>query len=102
MAVIAYVVGPPGISTNFDLIETIAFFDDNDPANTGITAQNPPAHILFQESWTFPATLGGLNLQAALRGKILERGALYVRARAAAADATVLLPSGALVAIPGS
>lgn len=104
MTVIAYVTGPPGISTNFDLVETIAFFDDNDPANVNVgpPPQSPPAHILFQESWEFPPTLLGAQLQTALKNKILERGALYVRARAAAADAAALLPTGALVAIPGS
>lgn len=102
MAIIAYVATAPAVSPSFELVFTVHFFDDNDPLNVGISQAKPPPVVVRTESWPFPATLTGFALQQALRDVILTRGALLIRARAAAADAANLLPVGSLVAIPGS
>lgn len=109
MAILAYVAGTPDglvtnsatINTDFDLVFTVQFFDDNDPANTGVGPNKAPGKALLSKSWTYPPTLAGADLQDALRKVILDLGAKFVRARAAQADANVWLPVGALVAIPG-
>lgn len=102
MALIAYVASVPAIGPNFDLVVSVKFFDDNDPANTGIDATHPPTNVLLAESWPFPATTTGLALQTAVRDNILVRGGLYARARAAQASAASVLPVGSLVSIPGT
>lgn len=99
MALIAYIASVPAIGPNFDLVVTVQYFDDNDPANTGIDATHPPAHVLLTESWSFPATVTGIALQTAVKDVILERGGDFARARAAQASAAQVLPAGALVAI---
>lgn len=100
MAIIAYVAGH-GITGDMNLSVDVLYFDDNDAANTGIDATHPPAHVLRSESWTYPATLTGADLQAALAKDIRDRGALYVRARAASASAVQVVPVGALVNVGG-
>lgn len=109
MAILAYVAGTQTgsgpvsatVSPNFDLVFTIYFFDDNDPANAGVGPSKAPVP-LRTDVWAYPPTLTGAALQTALRDVILAKGAQFVRARAAQSDANALLPVGALVAIPGS
>lgn len=110
MAILAYVAGTQTgsgpvsatVNPNFELVFTIYFFDDNDPANTGVGPSKQPGAILRTDTWAYPPTLAGQVLQDALRKVILDLGAKFVRSRAAQADANVWLPVGALVAIPGS
>lgn len=96
MAVIAR-VSQHGITDEMDLTVTVQFFDDNDPANSGVGGGGEPGVVLMAKSWTYPATLNGVALQAALAADIRARGALFVRARTASTDAQTMVPVGALV-----
>lgn len=101
MAILARVAGH-GITSDMDLVVTVQFFDDNDPLNLGITPPGvtpvvEPGVILQFASWTYPPTLNGLGLQAALAADIRAHGHQFVRARAASTEASLMVPVGALV-----
>lgn len=101
MAILARVASH-GITSSMDLIVTVQFFDDNDPLNQGITPPGvtpvvEPGAVLQVESWTYPPTLNGLELQAALAADIRKHGHIFVRARTASVEAVTMVPVGALV-----
>lgn len=96
MAIIARVASH-GITPALDLTVTVQFFDDNDPANQGVGAGGEPGAVLQADSWTYPPTMNGAELQQHLAADIRARGALFLRARAASADAKQFVPVGALV-----
>lgn len=98
MAIIAR-VATHAITNDMDLAIAVQFFDDNDPANAGVGGGAEPGNVLMFDTWTYPATLNGAALQQVVRADILARGALFVRARAASADAKTFVPVGALVSV---
>lgn len=98
MAILAR-VSNHGITDGLDLMVTVQFFDDNDPANSGVGGGGEPGNTLLVYSWTYPATLNGSQLRDALQADILARGAKFVRARNASADAKTWVPIKSLLAV---
>lgn len=96
MAILAR-VSAHGVTDRLDLTVSVQFFDDNDPANVGVGAGQEPGSILRVDTWSYPPTLSGAAIQVALAGDIRARGAAFIRARKASADAQAMVPIGALV-----
>lgn len=86
------------IAADFDLVIQVQFFDDNDPANTGVGGGGEPGVVLRYDSWSYPPTFEDpLVLQAQVKADIKQRLVDFIRARNASASAKVVLPVGALV-----
>lgn len=98
MAILARVASH-GITAAMDLSVTVQFFDDNDPANSGVGGGAEPGVILLADAWTYPATLQGLELQTIVKADIKARLLLFIRARNASASAATVVPVGALVSV---
>lgn len=96
MAILARVASH-GITPGMDLSVVVQFFDDNDPLNVGVGPAKEPGAVLQTDSWVYPPTINGLELQQALAADIRARGARFVRARSASAEAKLMVPVGALV-----
>lgn len=95
MAIIARVASHT-ITPAMDIAVLIQYFDDNDPANSGVGQGQEPGVVLDIETLTHPPTLAGAQLQAALAAEILAHGTAFVRARNTLLDARSTVPVGSL------
>lgn len=87
------------ITPAMDIAVTVQYFDDNDPANSGVGGGAEPGAVLDNETLVHPPTLNGAALQTALITEIDAHGAAFLRARHALVDAQSSVPVGALRSI---
>lgn len=83
-------------SGDYQLVVSVHYYDDQDPANANTSSTVPPTNILLARSWTLPLSTTTTQLQAA----VVNEGQRFAAAYFAAQAARAAVPVGTIVTIP--